>query len=236
MEKYRLNKFVAHTGLCSRRAAGDLVKDGKIKVNGEVEINPAILVDDNDKIEYKGKVISRETNKVYILMNKPSKVITSLNDEQGRMTVIDLVRKKVQERIYPVGRLDYMTTGLLLLTNDGDLAMRLSHPSHEIKKVYHIELVEDLSREDFDTITKGFELEDGLIKVDKIAYVKGEKNRIGIELHSGRNRIIRRIFEHFDHSIIRLDRVLYGGLTKKNIPRGRFRELTDKEVLFLKHF
>lgn len=233
-EKFRLNKFISHSGLCSRRKAGDLVKEGHIKVNGQVERNPAILVDHNDTIEYKGKRLKRESKKLYLLMNKPKQVITSLADEQGRKTVIDLI-KDIPERIYPVGRLDFMTTGLLLLTNDGDLAQKLSHPSYEIKKVYHVRLDIDLAPEHLQVIQEGFDLEDGPIKVDEISYVN-HKNELGVVIHSGRNRIVRRIFEHFNYSVTHLDRVLLGGLTKKNLPRGRYRHLTEQELIYLKHF
>jgi len=234
-EKFRLNKFIAHTGLCSRRKAGDLVKEGKIKLNGQVETNPAVEVTDEDRIEYKGKPLKREEKEVYILMNKPRGVITSLSDEHERKTVIDVLGRDVKERVYPVGRLDFNTTGLLLLTNDGALSHQLTHPSFEVKKVYELELDRPLSEGDFQKIKKGLMLEDGPIKVDGLSK-NADKNHVGIEIHSGRNRIVRRIFEHLDYTILKLDRVLFAGLTKKNLPRGKYRFLTRKEIILLKHF
>lgn len=233
----RLNKYVAHSGVCSRRKAAELVKAGEVSVNGKVEINPAYEIQDGDKIEYQGKELQVEANKVYLLMNKPKGYICSLSDEKGRRTVMDLVRKKVTERIYPVGRLDYNTTGLLLLTNDGDLAKKMTHPSHRVKKVYQATLDRELSIEDLEAIKKGFELEDGPVEVDAVEYVKGKpKNTIGLEIHIGRNRIVRRIFEHFDYHVVQLDRVFIGGLTKKDLPRGFSRPLEEKEIVMLKHF
>ncbi len=236
-QKMRLNKYVAHCGICSRRKAAELVKAGKILVNGKVEKNPAIEVGEEDEVSYKGKVIHVEKNKVYFLMNKPKSVVTTLSDEHGRKTVMDILDKKIKERIFPVGRLDMNTTGLLLLTNDGDLTKRLSHPSYQVKKIYQVQLDRDLKEEDFDMIKNGLELEDGLAEVDAINYVKGmSKKDVGLELHMGKNRIVRRIFEHLDYSVVKLDRVYYAGLTKKDLPRGFVRPLTDKEVIMLRHF
>lgn len=233
----RLNKYIAHSGVCSRRKAVDLIKGGKIKVNGEVEINPAVEISDKDKVEYLGKVLKLETNKVYLLMNKPKNFVTTLSDEMGRKTVMDLIKGKVSERIYPVGRLDRMTTGLLMLTNDGDIAKKLTHPSHGVKKIYQVVLNREVSEADLETIRNGFDLEDGKVIVDAVQYVKNEsKNTIGIEIHMGKNRIVRRIFEHFDYKVLKLDRVYFGGLTKKDLPRGFFRHLTEKEVIMLQHF
>ncbi len=232
----RLNKFVAHAGICARRQAAELVKQGQVKVNGKVELSPAYLVQPGDKVAYKGKTLRLEEKKVYILMNKPKDVITTVSDEKGRKTVLDLLRDKVDERVFPVGRLDRMTTGLLLLTNDGDLAQRLSHPSFKVKKIYYVVLDKILPEPDLERIRKGLKLEDGLAKVDGIAYVGEKKNEIGIELHIGRNRIIRRIFEHLGYQVVKLDRTYYAGLTKKDLPRGRFRHLTEKEIIMLKHF
>lgn len=234
-EKFRLNKFIAHSGLCSRRKAGDLVKSGQIKLNGKVETNPAVEVTDDDRVEYKGKRLRREEREVYILMNKPKGVITSLTDEHERKTVIDVLGKEVNERVYPVGRLDFNTTGLLLLTNDGELSHQLTHPSYEVKKVYEVELDRPLSEGDFQKIKKGLVLEDGRIEVDGLS-CKDDRRIVGIEIHSGRNRIVRRIFEKLDYTIIKLDRVRFAGLTKKNLPRGKYRRLTKKEIIFLKHF
>lgn len=233
----RLNKYIAHAGICSRRKAADLVKEGLVKVNGQVEKNPAYEIQAKDQIEYEGKRIKIEKKKVYILMNKPKNTLTTVTDDRGRRTVLDIVSKKVTQRIYPVGRLDRNTTGLLLLTNDGDLAKKLMHPSHGVKKIYHIVLDRNLTPSDYDQIQRGLELEDGLAEVDSIKYVpEAPKTEVLIELHSGKNRIIRRIFEHLDYSVNRLDRIYLGGLTKKDIPRGWFRNLTDKEVIMLKHF
>lgn len=232
----RLNKYVAHAGICARRQAAELVKQGQITVNGKVELNPAYLVQPGDKVTYQGKLLSLKENTVYILMNKPKDVITTVSDEKGRKTVIDLLKNKVKERIFPVGRLDRMTTGLLLLTNDGELAQRLSHPSFKVKKIYHVVLNKILPQPDLERIRQGIELEDGLATVDAIDYVGERKNELGIELHVGRNRIIRRIFEHLGYEVVKLDRTYYAGLTKKNLPRGHFRYLTEREIIMLKHF
>ncbi len=233
----RLNKYVAHCGICSRRKAGDLVKNGEVKVNGEVEKNPAILVEEGDVVEYKGKQIKPEEKMVYLLMNKPFGVITTLSDEQDRKTVMDILKQKVKERIYPVGRLDRNTTGLLLLTNDGDLTKKLSHPSHMVKKIYEVKLDRPLLQNDLEKIRKGLKLKDGLAEVDAVSYVKDKTERdIGLEIHIGKNRIVRRIFEHLDYSVERLDRVYYAGLTKKDLPRGFSRHLTEQEIIMLKHF
>ena len=233
----RLNKYIAHSGVCSRRKAADLVKSGQIKVNGEVEINPAIEVQDDDVVEYNGKTLKPELRKVYLLLNKPKNVVTTLSDEKGRRTVMDLVKNKVKERIYPVGRLDRATTGLLLLTNDGDLAKKLSHPSHNIKKYYHVVLDKDVTTQHIDAIRQGLTLEDGHASVDAADYIKGKgKNEVGLEIHIGKNRIVRRIFEHLGYRVVRLDRTYYAGLTKKDLPRGWSRPLTKQEVIMLKHF
>lgn len=233
----RLNKYLAHSGICSRRKAADLVKAGEVSVNGEVEINPAYEIQDEDVISYQGKVIEIEKNKVYLLLNKPKNYVTTLSDERDRKTVMDLVKNKVKERIYPVGRLDRMTTGLLLLTNDGDLAKKLTHPSHGVKKIYQVIIDKELDQIDLEKIRQGFDLEDGAVHVDAVDYVKGEpRNTIGIEIHMGKNRIVRRIFEHFDYRVIKLDRMYFGGLTKKDLPRGFSRPLTEKEIIMLRHF
>ncbi|NNF34944.1 MAG: rRNA pseudouridine synthase [Saprospiraceae bacterium] len=233
----RLNKFIAHSGVCSRRKAADLVKAGEIEVNGKVEINPAVEVSSEDVVTYKGKVLKPEQRKVYILLNKPKNTVTTLKDEKGRRTVMDILRNKVKERIYPVGRLDRATTGLLLLTNDGDLAKKLSHPSHKVKKYYHVVLDKDVSEEHLEQIKKGLQLEDGLAIVDEADYIKGKgKAEVGLEIHIGKNRIVRRIFEHLGYRVIKLDRTYYAGLTKKDLPRGWHRLLTKQEVIMLKHF
>ncbi len=233
----RLNKYIAHSGVCSRRKAGDLVKEGKVQVNGKIEINPAYEVKKKDTIKYNGKILRPEKKYVYILMNKPKNTMTTTSDEKGRRTVMDIVENKIKKRIYPVGRLDRNTTGLLLLTNDGDLAKKLSHPSHKVKKRYHVVLDEPVSEEHLEIIRKGLKLEDGIAQVDDIDWIiDSDNSEIGIEVHIGKNRIIRRIFEHLGYKVERLDRVYYGGLTKKNLPRGWFRDLTEKEVIMLKHF
>lgn len=236
-EGTRLNKFIAHSGLCSRRKAADLVKAGKILVNGEVEINPSYMVQEDDQVVHEGKTLKVEENKVYILLNKPKKVVTTVSDEKGRRTVIDLLGGKVKERVYPVGRLDYMTTGLIVLTNDGDLAKKLSHPSHEVRKLYHVGIDKPISEDDVRKIEKGLLLEDGLAEVDSANIIKGRENKeLMVQLHQGKNRIIRRIFEHLGYRVIKLDRVNYAGLTKKDLPRGWNRRLTEQELIMLKHF
>jgi 23S rRNA pseudouridine2605 synthase len=233
----RLNKFIAHGGICSRRKAAELVKEGKVHVNGAVELNPSYVVTPSDKVMYNGKRIQPSDKMVYILMNKPKNVLTTTSDEKARKTVMDIIEKKVPERIYPVGRLDRNTTGLLLLTNDGDLAKKLSHPSDGVKKRYHVVLDKVVSKEHLEEIRKGLILEDGLAIVDDIDFIRGSTGAdIGIEIHIGKNRIVRRIFEHFGYVVEKLDRVYYGGLTKKDLPRGWFRPLTSQEVIMLKHF
>jgi 23S rRNA pseudouridine2605 synthase len=236
-EPMRLNKFIAHCGISSRRQAADFVKNGDVTVNGEVVKEPFYVVQPNDKITFKGKPVKPEANKVYVLMNKPKGFLTTVTDDRGRKTVMELLRGKIEERIFPVGRLDRATTGLLLLTNDGDLTKKLSHPSHKIKKVYHVVLDKLLAKVDLDKIKSGLELEDGPVQVDGVDYVQdAPKNEVGIELHIGKNRIVRRIFEHLGYEVVKLDRVYYAGLTKKDLPRGFFRHLTEKEIIMLKHF
>ncbi len=233
----RLNKYISHCGICSRRNAAILVKDGKIHVNDKIEINPSYMVQEGDLVVYQGKLLTIEENLVYILMNKPKNTVTTLSDENGRMTVRDIIGEKVKERIYPVGRLDKETTGLLLLTNDGDLATKLAHPSGEVKKFYRAVLDKPISEEDITKIRNGVILEDGLIQVDGVDMVKDSNGmEVGIELHSGRNRIIRRIFEHLGYHVARLDREYYAGLTKKDLKRGWWRHLNAREVIMLKHF
>lgn len=233
----KLNKYVAHCGICSRRKAAELVKAGKIIVNGTVEINPAIEIGAEDIVEYQGKQIKIEEKKVYVLLNKPKNTITSLSDERDRRTVIDVLMGKVKERVFPVGRLDYGTTGLLLLTNDGDLAQSLAHPSYKVKKIYQVELDKEISEAELKQIKKGLTLEDGFAEVDAVNFIKDKpKNHVGIELHIGKNRIVRRIFAHLGYEVIKLDRVYYAGLTKKDLPRGWHRHLEAKEVIMLKHF
>ncbi len=233
----KLNKYIAHCGICSRRQAADLIKSGQIKVNGLVTLEPWYEVKEEDKVTHQEVAISLEEQKVYLLMNKPKNYITTLKDERDRRTVIDLLEGKIKERVFPVGRLDRATMGLLLLTNDGDLAQKLSHPSFNIKKFYQVRLNEPIHDKDLEKIRVGLKLEDGTATVDGIDYIAGsDKTEVGIEIHIGRNRIVRRIFSHLGYEVIKLDRTYYAGLTKKNLSRGRFRHLTDEEVRMLKYF
>ena len=236
-ESYRLNKYVSNAGICSRRKADELIAAGEVEVNGVVVAEPGYKTQPGDKVTYKGKTIKPQEQMIYILMNKPKGVITTMSDEKDRKTIMDILKGKVTARVYPVGRLDRETTGLLLITNDGDLTKKLSHPSHEVKKIYHITLNKALAESDFVKIKTGLTLEDGIIKVDGISYVKdAQANEIGITIHSGRNRIVRRIFESLGYEVTHLDRVYYGGLTKKDLPRSRIRFLTKQEIIMLKHF
>jgi 23S rRNA pseudouridine2605 synthase len=233
----RLNKYVALCGIASRRGAADLIKDGLVTVNGEVTMEIGQRITAKDVITYQGKVIKPIEQLYYILLNKPKDTITTVNDEKGRKTVMDIVRKTIKARIYPVGRLDRDTTGLLLLTNDGDLAQKMAHPSYKIKKIYQASLDRALSREDLEHIKNGVELEDGIAEVDAINYVESApKTEVLIEIHIGKNRIVRRIFEQLGYNVMKLDRVYYGGLTKKDLPRSTYRQLTEREVIMLKHF
>ncbi len=231
----RLNKFIANAGLCSRREADDLIAAGSIKVNGEVVNELGTRVSPKDEVRFGDRRLQIEKN-VYVLLNKPKDTITSASDEKGRRTVMEYVKNACKERLYPVGRLDRNSTGLLLLTNDGALAEKLTHPRHRVKKLYHVELDRNLAQKDLDALLKGVELEDGEFAVDAASYVKGAPNKksVGIELHSGKNRILRRLFEALGYKVKKLDRVVYAGLTKKDLPRGKWRYLTDKEVSFLK--
>ncbi|WP_343669805.1 pseudouridine synthase [Chitinophaga sp.] len=233
-----LNKYIAHCGLCSRRKAVDYVKEGKISVNGTVITEPAFKVTRKDEVTILGKKMHIQKNLVYILLNKPKGYITTTDDPEGRKTVMELIQDATEEeRVYPVGRLDRNTSGLLLLTNDGELAQKLSHPKHNIRKIYHVGLNKPLTKAHFEAILAGVELEDGIAHVDVLGYVdNADKTQIGIEIHSGKNRIVRRIFEHLEYEVEKLDRVTYAGLTKKNINRGHWRYLTEKEIILLKHF
>ena len=234
----RLNKFIAHAGICSRRKAAELVKAGKVSVNGKIQPNPAVEIGKTDVVEYNGNVVKPNYKKIYLLLNKSKNVITTMEDERGRKTVWDVVKEKVKGvKINPVGRLDRNTTGLLLMTNDGDLAYKLSHPSSSVKKIYQVVLDRPLAETDIEAIDKGITLEDGIAEVDVISYIQEEPpTHIGIQLHSGKNRIIRRIFEHLNYKVVTLDRVYFAGLTKKDLPRGWSRHLRPKEVIMLKHF
>lgn len=236
-EQLPLNKYVAHSGICSRRDAADLIRKGKVSVNGKVVTEPGTKVVATDTIKFDGKKLTISRNFVYILLNKPKDYITTTDDPQGRKTVLDLIRQATPERVYPVGRLDRNTSGVLLLTNDGDLAQKLAHPSHEIKKIYHVTLDKALTKADFDKIISGgIVLEDGVAHVDVLAYADPkDKTQIGIEIHSGRNRIVRRIFENLGYDVRGLDRVTYAGLTKKDVQRGKWRFLSEKEIRVLKY-
>ncbi|MDE7402527.1 MAG: RNA-binding S4 domain-containing protein [Muribaculaceae bacterium] len=229
----RLNKYMANAGLCSRREADEYITSGKVKVNGEVVTELGTKISRNDVVEFDDKVVTPE-RKCYVLLNKPKDCVTTSDDPNGRTTVLDIVKGACDERIYPVGRLDRNTTGVLLLTNDGDLASKLTHPKYVKKKIYHVWTDKDIAEEDMQRIADGIELEDGEIHADAISYVSDERNQAGIEIHSGRNRIVRRIFEHLGYRVIKLDRVYFAGLTKKNLPRGRWRYLTQDEVNYLR--
>ena len=231
----RLNKILANSGVCSRREADQLIADGKIMVNGQVVTELGTKITPQDVVEYDGKVIATE-RKCYVLLNKPKDYVTTSDDPQKRKIVMELVKGACQERIYPVGRLDRNTLGLLLLTNDGELAKTLTHPSHEVKKLYHVTLNKPLTNSDFEKIENGLMLEDGPIKVDKIDYVTDDPTmrEIGVEIHSGRNHIVRRIFESLGYEVIKLDRVMLAGLTKQSLPRGHWRFLTSAEISMLK--
>lgn len=232
----RLNRFIANAGICSRRKADELIAAGVVSVNGEPVTELGFKVDPaKDMIRYNGETLKRE-KMVYVLLNKPKDYITTTDDPQERKTVMNLVEKASRERIYPVGRLDRNTTGLLLMTNDGDLAEKLSHPRNNITKLYQVELNKSLSQGDLNKISFGIELEDGLIKPDQVSYVAGgSKKEVGIQIHSGKNRVVRRIFESLGYEVVKLDRVVYSHLTKKDLPRGKWRYLEEKEIIQLKH-
>ena len=233
-EQIRLNKFLANAGLCSRREADEYIQKGLVKVNDKVVTELGTKISHNDTVEYDGKAVALES-KCYILLNKPKDCVTTSDDPNGRLTVMDLVKGACTERIYPVGRLDRNTTGVLLLTNDGDLASKLTHPKFIKKKIYHVWCDKDISEDDMQRIADGIELEDGPIHADAISYAtEKDRNQAGIEIHSGRNRIVRRIFESLGYHVTKLDRVYFAGLTKKNLPRGRWRYLTQEEVNFLR--
>lgn len=229
----RLNKYLAKSGVASRREADQIILDGKVSINGTVIKEMGSKVSRGDVVKHNGKQLRFESF-VYLLLNKPKDFITTMDDPQNRRTVMELVGKACKERIYPVGRLDRNTTGLLLFTNDGNLSKKLMHPSHKVKKIYQVDLNKALTKVDLATIIEGFDLEDGPISVDDIAVLGSDRKSIGIEVHAGRNRIVRRIFEHFGYEILRLDRTMYGTLTKKELPRGKWRFLTDKELVGVK--
>lgn len=230
-----LNKFIAHAGVCGRREAAELVKAGYVTVNGDKIFEPGYKVTGVDKVTVKGKQVQLQRNAVYILLNKPKDFITTSNDPQGRKTVLDLVKQATPERVYPVGRLDRNTTGVLLLTNDGELAQQLTHPSFEVKKIYEVTLDKPVTKKDLESILSGVTLEDGFVQADAAGYADAkDKHVVGIEIHSGRNRIVRRIFEHLGYDVKGLDRVMFANLTKKNVDRSKWRFLNEKEVRLLK--
>ncbi len=233
-ELIRLNRFIANAGICSRREADKFIAAGVVTVNGQVTTELGTKVSPTDEVRFDNRLLTPE-RKVYVLLNKPREVVTTTDDPHAERTVLDLVKEACEERIYPVGRLDKNTTGLILLTNDGELSKKLTHPSHKVEKVYQVTLDKTVSVADMQKIADGIELEDGFIAADAIAFVEGEdKDTLGIEIHSGRNRIVRRIFESLGYRVRSLDRVSFAGLTKKNLPRGKWRMLTPREVSFLK--
>ena len=234
-EEMRLNRYIANAGICSRREADALIAAGEIRVNGEVVTEMGYKVQPSDTVQY-GKTNLNREKLVYVLLNKPKDYITTTDDPEGRKTVMDLVANASKERIFPVGRLDRNTTGLLLFTNDGEVAQKLSHPSHKNKKIYQVELDKPLTAEHLRQISAGVDLEDGKAEVDDVAVVAGNPHFVGVELHTGRNRIVRRIFEHLGYDVVALDRVQYAGITKKDLPRGKWRFLSEQEVIRLKYF
>ena len=226
----RLNKFISNSGVCSRREADTFIEHGSVTVNGKLVTEMGYKVQKTDEVRFDGTSISPEKKK-YILLNKPKNYITTMDDERGRKTVMELVSNAANERIYPVGRLDRMTTGLLLFTNDGELAKKLTHPKHDVKKLYHASLDKKFSLKDLQKLRDEVIIEGRKVFIDAVSYVEGQsKTEVGIEIHSGRNRIVRKIFDHVGYKVVKLDRVLFAGLTKKNLPRGRWRELTKQEL------
>lgn len=230
----RLNKYMAHAGICSRRDADTYIAAGNVSVNGKVVTELGYKVRPSDEVRFDGRLLQRE-KKAYVLLNKPKNFITTTRDEQGRRTVMELVSKASDSRLVPVGRLDRNTTGLLLFTNDGDLAKKLTHPRHGVRKIYHVELNKNVKGSDLDKIREGIQLEDGPVSVDEVSFIDGSTHReVGLEIHTGRNRIVRRIFEHLGYEVVKLDRVVFAGLTKKDLPRGHWRHLTEQEVINLR--
>jgi 23S rRNA pseudouridine2605 synthase len=233
-ELIRLNRYIANSGVCARREADELIIRGMIFVNGKKVEDLGVKVKRSDRVEYQGKVLT-PGKKVYILLNKPKGYVTTVKDPHAEFTVLDLLKDATTERIYPVGRLDKSTTGVLLLTNDGDLAAKLTHPKYGAKKVYHVFVDKEVTKHDMEVIVKGVELEEGFVAADAISYPEPEdKSQIGIEIHSGQNRVVRRIFEKLGYRVRKLDRVFFAGLTKKNLQRGSWRHLSEKEVSMLK--
>ena len=226
----RLNKYIANSGICSRREADTYIEHGSVQVNGKLVTEMGYKVQPDDIVQFDGTSITPEQKK-YVLLNKPKNYITTMEDDRGRKTVMELIANASKERIYPVGRLDRNTTGLLLFTNDGDLAKKLTHPKHNVRKLYHASLDKKLELRDLEILRGEVVIEGKKVFIDAVSYVNGEpKTEIGIEIHSGRNRIVRKIFEHVGYKVNKLDRVIFAELTKKNLPRGRWRELTNLEV------
>ena len=233
-EKIRLNRFISNSGLCSRRDADEHIKSGLISVNGKIVTDLATKVSLKDDVRFKNKKLAAE-KKVYILMNKPKDYVTTVEDPHADKTVLDLLGNKLKERVYPVGRLDKATTGVLLLTNDGELTGKLTHPRYKRRKIYHVFLDKAVTKADLAKLTEGVELDGNMVVADSVSYADAEdKSQIGIELHSGQNRVVRRMFEKLGYDVKKLDRVYFAGLTKKNVPRGKWRFLTEKEIVMLK--
>ena len=233
-DEIRLNKYLSNAGICSRREADVLIKTGVVTVNGKIVAEMGYKVKPGDVIQYDGETINAETKR-YVLLNKPKGFITTMDDPLGRKTVMQLVKKACKERVYPVGRLDRETTGLLLLTNDGDLAKKLTHPRYKAKKIYQVELNKNVNPADLKKLLDGVLLEDGTSRFDAADFIDDEDSKqVGVELHSGKNRIVRRTFEALGYKVVKLDRVMFAGLTKKDLPRGRYRHLSEREVGFLK--
>lgn len=234
-DEIRLNKYLSNAGVCSRREADVLIQSGVVSINGVVITELGYKVKKGDSVQYDGETINAEVKR-YVLLNKPKDFITTMDDPWGRKTVMSLVYKACKERIYPVGRLDRDTTGLLLFTNDGDMAKKLTHPRYEAKKIYHVETNKPVTTDHLELLLRGIELEDGPIRCDKAEYVKSSASsrEVGVEIHSGKNRIVRRMFEKLGYEVVKLDRVQFASLTKKDLPRGFYRHLTEQEVAFLK--
>lgn len=229
----RLNKYISNAGICSRRDADLYIETGSASVNGKIITEMGYRVQPTDEVRFDNVLINPETKR-YVLLNKPKNYITTMEDERGRKTVMEIVDKACKERIYPVGRLDRDTTGLLLFTNDGELAKKLTHPKHNKRKLYHATLDRKVALKDLQSIAEGPEIDGKKVWVDDVAYVQGQsKNEVGIEIHSGRNRIVRKIFAHFGYTVVKLDRVIFAGLTKKDLPRGHYRHLTEQEIINL---
>lgn len=230
----RLNKYLANAGICSRREADVLIQTGVVSINNVIVTELGYKIKPGDTVQYDGETINAE-KKRYVLLNKPKGFITTMDDPRGRKTVMTLVSKACKERIFPVGRLDRETTGLLLFTNDGDMAKKLTHPRYQAKKLYHVELNKSVNKADFEKLLNGVDLEDGKSKVDQVSFVDDASSReVGVEIHSGKNRIVRRLFEALGYEVVKLDRVQFASITKKDLPRGMYRHLTEQEVSYLK--